>query len=296
MTCSTTGTRCRYPPAAGANAPVMFTPSCPGNTPAVRNKRSGRGGPLFDAVLFDRDGTLIEDVPFNGDPARVRPMPGAREALEPAPGRRACGSWSGDQPVRGGRVALIDLGQAVGSTRGWRSCSARSTPGRCVRTTTVDGCRLPQTSAPGLVYAAAALRGTTRPNGASSSATSARDMTAAGAGGRRGGPRADSGHPPRGDRRGAHDRGGPARRGAPDSAASAAGRPRRARRPSSPAVRVGGPSRLRRRCAAHRAGDPRGGRQRRAGGDALRAPRARRRRAAARRRPADRVAVAVDRS
>jgi D-glycero-D-manno-heptose 1,7-bisphosphate phosphatase len=34
------------------------------------------------AVLFDRDGTLIEDVPYNGDPARVRPMPGAREATD----------------------------------------------------------------------------------------------------------------------------------------------------------------------------------------------------------------------
>lgn len=34
-----------------------------------------------DAVLFDRDGTLIEDVPYNGDPDKVRPMPGAREVL-----------------------------------------------------------------------------------------------------------------------------------------------------------------------------------------------------------------------
>lgn len=34
------------------------------------------------AVLFDRDGTLIEDVPYNGDPARVRLMPGAREAVD----------------------------------------------------------------------------------------------------------------------------------------------------------------------------------------------------------------------
>jgi histidinol-phosphate phosphatase family protein len=33
------------------------------------------------AVLFDRDGTLVVDVPYNGDPARVEPMPGAREAL-----------------------------------------------------------------------------------------------------------------------------------------------------------------------------------------------------------------------
>jgi len=47
-----------------------------------------RGGPSRSrrrvpaAVLFDRDGTLVEDVPYNGDPSRVAPMPGAREALE----------------------------------------------------------------------------------------------------------------------------------------------------------------------------------------------------------------------
>lgn len=33
------------------------------------------------AVLFDRDDTLIVDVPYNGDPRRVRLMPGAREAV-----------------------------------------------------------------------------------------------------------------------------------------------------------------------------------------------------------------------
>ncbi|MEU4215608.1 HAD family hydrolase, partial [Actinoplanes sp. NPDC026623] len=37
---------------------------------------------LFDAVLFDRDGTLIVDVPYNGDPGRVVAMPGARAALD----------------------------------------------------------------------------------------------------------------------------------------------------------------------------------------------------------------------
>ncbi|HEX3463496.1 MAG TPA: HAD-IIIA family hydrolase [Candidatus Elarobacter sp.] len=34
------------------------------------------------AVLFDRDGTLVVDVPYNGDPERVEAMPGAREALQ----------------------------------------------------------------------------------------------------------------------------------------------------------------------------------------------------------------------
>jgi HAD superfamily hydrolase (TIGR01662 family) len=38
-------------------------------------------GSLPAAVLFDRDGTLVVDVPYNGDPGRVEPMPGAREAL-----------------------------------------------------------------------------------------------------------------------------------------------------------------------------------------------------------------------
>ena len=33
------------------------------------------------AVLFDRDGTLVVDVPYCADPSRVRPMPAARPAL-----------------------------------------------------------------------------------------------------------------------------------------------------------------------------------------------------------------------
>ncbi|TDB98781.1 HAD-IIIA family hydrolase [Actinomadura sp. 7K534] len=38
------------------------------------------GGPWV--VLFDRDDTLIRDVPYNGDPELVEPMPGARRALD----------------------------------------------------------------------------------------------------------------------------------------------------------------------------------------------------------------------
>ena len=34
------------------------------------------------AVLFDRDGTLVVDVPYNGDPERVEVAPGARRALD----------------------------------------------------------------------------------------------------------------------------------------------------------------------------------------------------------------------
>lgn len=40
-----------------------------------------RSGPVA-AVLFDRDGTLVHDVPYNGDPRRVRPVDGAHGALE----------------------------------------------------------------------------------------------------------------------------------------------------------------------------------------------------------------------
>jgi histidinol-phosphate phosphatase family protein len=40
------------------------------------------GVQLFDAVLCDRDGTLIVDVPYNADPAKIRAMPGARAALD----------------------------------------------------------------------------------------------------------------------------------------------------------------------------------------------------------------------
>src|SRR5436309_362519 len=35
-----------------------------------------------DAVLFDRDGTLVIDVPYNANPAAVVPVPGARDALD----------------------------------------------------------------------------------------------------------------------------------------------------------------------------------------------------------------------
>jgi histidinol-phosphate phosphatase family protein len=34
------------------------------------------------AVLLDRDGTLVRDVPYNRDPEAVEPMPGALEALD----------------------------------------------------------------------------------------------------------------------------------------------------------------------------------------------------------------------
>jgi HAD superfamily hydrolase (TIGR01662 family) len=55
-------------------------------------------------VLFDRDGTLIENVPYNGDPGLVVPMPEAREAVDRL---RAAGL----------PVAVVSNQSAIG--RGW---------------------------------------------------------------------------------------------------------------------------------------------------------------------------------
>jgi histidinol-phosphate phosphatase family protein len=38
--------------------------------------------PVPELVLFDRDGTLVRDFPYNGNPDWIRPMDGAREALD----------------------------------------------------------------------------------------------------------------------------------------------------------------------------------------------------------------------
>jgi len=45
-----------------------------------RRVRPWRGLP--DLVLFDRDGTLVHDFPYNGDPDWVRPVDGAKQALD----------------------------------------------------------------------------------------------------------------------------------------------------------------------------------------------------------------------
>ncbi|MDQ4110985.1 MAG: HAD-IIIA family hydrolase [Actinomycetota bacterium] len=52
----------------------------------LRGIRLHHGAPPWrgipELVLLDRDGTLIEDVRYNGDPALVRPLPGVRGALD----------------------------------------------------------------------------------------------------------------------------------------------------------------------------------------------------------------------
>jgi HAD superfamily hydrolase (TIGR01662 family) len=48
----------------------------------VRHRRVTPWRGLPELVLFDRDGTLVHDVPYNADPDRVHPVEGAREALD----------------------------------------------------------------------------------------------------------------------------------------------------------------------------------------------------------------------
>jgi histidinol-phosphate phosphatase family protein len=48
----------------------------------IQHRNAGPWVGLPEAVLFDRDGTLVVDVPYNGDPAEVTPVPGALEAVQ----------------------------------------------------------------------------------------------------------------------------------------------------------------------------------------------------------------------
>jgi D-glycero-D-manno-heptose 1,7-bisphosphate phosphatase len=105
-----------------------------------------------EAVLFDRDGTLVVDVPYNGDPARVRPVPGARAALDLL---RSAGIRTGVITNQSGIArGLITAGQAeavnrrveelLGPFAVWQVCPHGPD----------DGCRC-RKPRPGMVLAAA---------------------------------------------------------------------------------------------------------------------------------------------
>jgi HAD superfamily hydrolase (TIGR01662 family) len=104
------------------------------------------------AVLFDRDGTLIENVPYLADPRGVRPMPGARRTLNQL--RRqgvAVGVVSNQSGVARGLINFDELAEVnarveslLGPFDTWQVCP-HAADARC-------SCRKPE---PGLVTAAA---------------------------------------------------------------------------------------------------------------------------------------------
>ncbi|HEX3213834.1 MAG TPA: HAD-IIIA family hydrolase, partial [Actinomycetota bacterium] len=124
-------------------------------TLADRERAPRPAGPP-KAVLFDRDGTLVADVPYNGDPGRVVLMPGAREALDRL---RAAGvatavvsnqSGVGRGYLRVEQVEAVNrrVEELVGPLGPWLVCMHGPGEG-C-------GCRKP---APGLIEAAAGALG-----------------------------------------------------------------------------------------------------------------------------------------
>ena len=73
-----------------------------------RSARPWVGPP--DLVLFDRDGTLVHDVPYNGDAGLVRPVPRAREVLDRLrhEGIRV-GLVTNQSGVAGGRISAAQV-------------------------------------------------------------------------------------------------------------------------------------------------------------------------------------------
>ncbi|XKK38601.1 HAD-IIIA family hydrolase [Nocardiopsis sp. ARC36] len=126
-------------------------------TGEVRHAGAGPGpGPAVRAVLFDRDGTLVEDVPYNGDPDKVRPMPTAARAVALA--RRAglaVGVVSNQSGVARGLLSAAQVeavnrrvDELLGPFDLWRVCPHGEDDG-C-------HCRKPE---PGMVLSAAAELG-----------------------------------------------------------------------------------------------------------------------------------------
>jgi histidinol-phosphate phosphatase family protein len=119
-------------------------------------RRAGPKPTAGVAVLFDRDGTLVHDVPYNGDPALVDPVPGALAALSRL---RVAGVPVGvvtnQSGIGRGRVTRDQVDRVndrveelLGPFDTWQLCPHAPADG-C-------GCRKP---APGLVLAAASALG-----------------------------------------------------------------------------------------------------------------------------------------
>ncbi|ROO59418.1 histidinol-phosphate phosphatase family protein/HAD superfamily hydrolase (TIGR01662 family) [Micromonospora sp. Llam0] len=124
----------------------------------MRSELISRGRGLFDAVLFDRDGTLVHDVPYNGDPDLVSPVRGARAALDRlrAAGLRL-GVVTNQSGLARGHFSAHDMRRVhdrieelLGPFDTWQICPHDDG----------DGCRC-RKPAPGMVLAAARELGTT---------------------------------------------------------------------------------------------------------------------------------------
>ena len=108
------------------------------------------------AVLFDRDGTLVHDVPYNHDPDLVAPVDGAREVLDDLRRRGVpIGVVSNQSGIARGLITPAQLDavnarvtELLGDFGTWQTCPHGSADG-CA-------CRKP---APGMVLAAAAALG-----------------------------------------------------------------------------------------------------------------------------------------
>ena len=96
----------------------------------VRHRRATPWRGLPDLVLLDRDGTLVHDVPYNGDPALVAPIDGVRESLDRlrALGIRT-GVVSNQSGVGSGRITVAQVEavnarveELLGPFDVWRFC------------------------------------------------------------------------------------------------------------------------------------------------------------------------------
>ncbi len=130
-------------------------------TPADLMRRAGRIlraaalGSRSEAILFDREGALVGDLPAGGDPAELELVPGAADAVARA---RAAGmsvgvvtSQSAEQGLTSEEAARVNarVDELLGPVDVWLECT-HDPDEDCP-------CRMP---APGLIYLAAAALGT----------------------------------------------------------------------------------------------------------------------------------------
>ncbi|HKC26741.1 MAG TPA: HAD-IIIA family hydrolase, partial [Jatrophihabitans sp.] len=122
----------------------------------AQHRRARPWQPQVEAVLFDRDGTLVHDVRHNGEPDRVQPVPDAVAALDRL--RRAgikLGVITNQSGVARGQLTLPQVravnarvDELLGPFGDWQVCPHGPDEG-C-------DCRKPR---PGMVVAAAAALG-----------------------------------------------------------------------------------------------------------------------------------------